>query len=105
MQVSGRAAASCRASGSSAVRGEPNSSTRAGSQASSPRASVAAPCGSAASTLSVTGESPAASMAQPGSNSRALLASSTAWVRRRALILDMIAVICVLTVASAIDSS
>ncbi|CAM3280799.1 hypothetical protein PANO111632_11965 [Paracoccus nototheniae] len=42
---------------------------------------------------------------QPASNSRIELASSTACVRRRALILDMIAVICVLTVASAMDSS
>src|SRR5690606_32105088 len=43
--------------------------------------------------------------AHAGSNSLTLLASSTAWVRRRALILDMIAVMWVLTVASAMDSS
>ena len=42
---------------------------------------------------------------QPASNNRIELASSTACVRRRALILDMIAVMWVLTVASAIDSS
>src|SRR5690606_28087178 len=42
---------------------------------------------------------------QQASNSLIEFASSTACVRRRALILDMIAVMWVFTVASAIDSS
>ena len=41
----------------------------------------------------------------PASNRRTVLASSTAWVRRRALILDMMAVMWVFTVASAMDRS
>ena len=103
MQSPGRPAFSASPRGASSSPFAPKTRTRAGRAPRRPSSRIAA---------GLHGHRPGdallrsrAGIHQPASNSLTEFARSTAWVRRRALILDMIAVMWVFTVASAIDNS